>query len=437
MISSSIHRRGVLRGAAWSVTLPMLQSVRSASAGENTDGSSVTGAAAEEAEAIPAQRLVCIGSNLGLYRKALYPEDTGPDHGETPLLNPLRSWKDRLTVFSGLDHRAGNGHNNWDNFLCGKRIGSVSFDQIIARHLLESHPDGGHRFDSIQLCAGDIPRQRMVYNHQGVPRPMINRPSVIYQKLFVTDGNRRRVESWLAEGNSSLDAVAEQARDLQRRVGVEDRQTLDQYFESLRSVERRMRQSLTVRDRHPNLPPPPAADPIAPTMMLQCEAMMLDIIAMALQTDATPVATLFIAGLGQVFTLDGETLRAGYHALSHHGNDPDLIRDLIRVEQEHMRCLDRFASKLRECKDHRGRPLLDSTVVMFGTGMGDASRHSNRDLPTIVLGGGLRAGGHRAFDPQDDRTQLGNVFVSIGHQLGLPSDQFSEAVGGVEGLATA
>ena len=91
----------------------------------------------------------------------------------------------------------------------------------------------------------------------------------------------------------------------------------------------------------------PPYDPIAPTLMLECEQIMFDLIALALQTDSTRVATLFIAGLGQVFTLDGQTLRAGYHALSHHGNDPDLIRDLVRVETEHMKCLARFLTQLK------------------------------------------------------------------------------------------
>ena len=128
--------------------------------------------------------------------------------------------------------------------------------------------------------------------------------------------------------------------------------------------------------------------------MLECEQIMFDLMALALQTDSTRVATLFIAGLGQVFTLDGKTMRAGYHALSHHGNDPDMIRDLIRVETEHMRCLNRFLDQLKEKTDAEGRPLLDTTIVMFGTGMGDASRHSNRDLPTLVAGGGFQHGKH-------------------------------------------
>lgn len=162
---------------------------------------------------------------------------------------------------------------------------------------------------------------------------------------------------------------------------------------------------------------------------------MFDLMALALQTDSARVATLFIAGLGQVFTLDGQTLQAGYHALSHHGNDPDLIRDLIRVETEHMRCLDRFLTQLKQKTDHEGQPLLDSTVVMFGTGMGDASRHSNRDLPTLVAGGGFKHGQHIAGDLKDDSLLLGDVFISILKQMGIETDRFSNASHGVSNWA--
>ena len=164
--------------------------------------------------------------------------------------------------------------------------------------------------------------------------------------------------------------------------------------------------------------------------MLECEQIMFDLMALALQTDSTRIATLFIAGLGQVFTLDGKTLRAGYHALSHHGNDPDLIRDLVRVETEHMLCLNRFLNQLKEKTDTDGRPLLDTTIVMFGTGMGDASRHSNRDLPTLVAGGGFQHGQHIAN--ADNSLLLGDVFISILRQLGIETDSFSNATSGID-----
>ncbi|MEM6692566.1 MAG: DUF1552 domain-containing protein [Planctomycetota bacterium] len=411
-------RRTLLKSAGITLTLPMMPSLVS---GEEKS--------VEESDA-KAKRLVCIGSNLGLYRNALYPETTGKDYELTPLMQPLEAHVKDLTLFSGFDHRAGNGHKNWDNYLCGKRVGSMSLDQMVAEKI-----GGTTRLESMQLCAGDIPQQRMVFSRQGVPLPMINRPSVVYRKLFASADDLARQEYLLRSGQSALDVVQEDARLLKHRLGSDDQRKLQEYFTSLRELETRMTRQLThladgVQDVDYELP---AYDPMAPTMMLECEQIMFDLMALALQTDSTRVATLFIAGLGQVFTLDGETMRAGYHALSHHGNDPDLIRDLIRVETEHMRCLSRFLTQLKERTNEHGQPLLDSTVVMFGTGMGDASRHSNRDLPTLIAGGGLNHGSHVASDPSDERSdKLGNVFVSLLQHFGVETDTFSDVTGRVD-----
>ncbi len=410
-------RRSLLKGAGLTFALPCLESAQPL--------------AAEDSRAVDqpqtAKRLVCIGSYLGLHRPAFYPQQTGADYEPSPLLSKLASNRDDFTVFSGFDHQAANGHKNWDNYLCGKKIGDVSLDQIAAKKI-----GTRTRFDSIQLCAGDIPPQRMIFSHAGVPLPMINRPSVLYHKLFATADSRARSEYLLRSGKSALDLVSEDAKRLKKQVSQADRQKLSEYFTSLRELEDRMSRQLNhlaTSDVEVEYELP-TYDPVAPTLMLECEQIMFDLMALALQTDSTRVATLFIAGLGQVFTLDGKTMRAGYHALSHHGNDPDLIRDLIRVETEHMMCLNRFLNQLKEKTDAEGRPLLDTTVVMFGTGMGDASRHSNRNLPTLVAGGGFQHGKH--ISNSDQSHLLGDVFISILRQLGLETDSFSNASRGID-----
>lgn len=413
-------RRAFLKTGGLTLALPLMQQAKSKAA---------EGLAPSSENQPRAKRLICVGSNLGLYRPAFYPKTNGADYELTPLLAELREHRDSFTVFSGFDHRAGNGHKNWDNYLCGKTIGSESLDQIAASALCTSN-----RIPSMQLCAGDIPQQKMAFTRAGVPLPMVNRPSVIYNRLFASDEDRARSEHLLESGRSALDLVRQDARILEKSVGKEDREKLQEYFSSLRSLESRMTRQLDhLADDSVEVDYKlPAFDPIAPTLMLECEQMMFDMMKLALQTDATRVSTLFIAGLGQVFHLDGQTLQAGYHALSHHGNDPDLIRDLIRVEKEHMKCLNRFLCDLRSTTDENGQPLLDSTIVMFGTGMGDASRHSNRDLPTLVAGGGFQHGQHFSSDPSaNDGEMLGNVYVSILQQLGIETDAFSNASGRV------
>ena len=415
MYNSSLNRRQFLRAVGVSLALPTLGSLPKLSAATGISKQAAT-----------AKRLVCVGANLGLHGPSLFPKETGNNYSATPLLKDLIRHKDRLSLFSGLDHRAPNGHKHWDNYLCGRQVGDVSLDQIAAKKIGTST-----RFESLQLSAGKGSfRQKMVYNHQGIPLPMTERPSVVYQNLFGIPDDVHRTEYLLKSGHSSLDKVTGEAKRLQRRVSGEDKDKLEEYFSSVRDLEQRMgRQLKGLHEPRPVVDYQlPAHDPIAPTLMLENQALMYDLMALALETDSTRVITMFLPGLGQVFTLNGEMLSAGYHALSHHGNNPGLIADLIKVEAEHMRLLSGFLDQLGTKTDEEGKPLLDSTLVMWGAGMGDASRHSNANLPIILAGGGLKHGNHFAFDRDAlDAPLLGDLYVTLLQQLGIEAESFSNA----------
>lgn len=373
-----------------------------------------------------AKRLVCIGANLGLHAPSFYPKETGRDYGVTPLLKPLIRHRESFTLLSGLDHQANNGHNNWDNFLCGKKVGDMSLDQVAAEKTGTET-----RFGSIQLSAGKGSfRQSMVFNRQGVPLPMSERPSVVYQQLFGLPGDVDRTEYLIKSGRSSLDKVSGEAKRLQARVSAADREKLDEYFGSVRDFEQRMERQLKgLREPRPQVDYQlPEFDPIAPTLMLENQALMYDLMALALETDSTRVITMFLPGLGEVFTINGEVLSAGYHALSHHGNNPGLIKDLIKVEAQHMTLLSGFLDQLKAKTDSEGKPLLDSTMVLWGSGMGDASRHSNANLPVFLAGGGLKHGQHLAFDRDtSDSPLLGDLYLTMLQQMGVEADRFSNA----------
>ena len=138
--------------------------------------------------------------------------------------------------------------------------------------------------------------------------------------------------------------------------------------------------------------------------------------------------SFFLHGLGQVFTFDGKPVGSGYHGLSHHGNNPTMIRDLVKVETAHIHCLAGFLKQLKEKKNHEGKSLLDDTIVLLGTGMGDASRHSNANLPTLVAGGGFKHQGHVAVDrSKQDAPLLGDLYITLMQRLGMEVDSFSNA----------
>jgi len=407
--SGRLGRRQFLRAGATVVALPVLEAF---------------GASAVATQG--PRNFVAIGTYLGWHQNAFFPKQVGHDYELSPTLTPLAGLRDQFTVFSGLDHRAPNGHNAWSNFLCGMNPGSWSLDQMIADSIGQKT-----RYPSIELTAGSGEGpQAMSFTKQGVGLPQIDRPSVLYRRLFTSDADRARTEYLLTSGESSLDMVLDDANRLQRSLGPRDRAKLDEYFESLRAVEKRMERQIAALNE-------PAAtttyklpdyDPITPNLQIEAEGILYDLMALALESGQTRVMTMFLHGLGQVFSLDGRQLVAGYHGLSHHGNDPVMIRDLVAIETAHIHCLAAFLKQLQDKKTPEGKSLLDDTIVLVGTGMGDASRHSNTNLPTLVAGGGLKHGSHVAVDPkQAGAPLLGDLYVTLLQRLGVETERFSNA----------
>jgi len=404
-------RRNFLRSATATIALPALEAF---SAGSASSGGP--------------RNFVAIGTYLGWHQNAFFPKQTGKGYEMPTTLAPLSGHRDDFTVFSGLDHRAANGHEAWSNFMCGSSPRTFSLDQMIADQIGDKT-----RFPSIQLTAGSgeaSARKNMSYTREGVPLPMIQRPSVLYKKLFVSREERERTEYVLQSGRSSLDSVVEDAKRLQKGLPHADRSKLDEYFHSVRAVEKRMAQQLNTINEVIEEPDYklPNYDPVTPNLQIEAENIMYDLMTLAIDSGSTRVLTMFLDGLGQVFSIDGRALGSGYHGLSHHGNDPEMIRDLVSIETAHMHCLAGFLKQLKQKKTADGKSLLDDTVVLVGTGMGDASRHSNRNLPTLVAGGGFHDKGHVAIDPeQKDAPLLGDLYITLQQKLGLEVDRFSNA----------
>jgi hypothetical protein len=406
---TSINRRNFLKGATAMLAVPGLESL---------------GATAPHVTR--ARNFVAVGTYLGWHQNSFFPKQNGLQYEMPDTLMPLERLREDFTVLSGLDHRASNGHGAWSNFLCGNAPKTYSLDQMIADGI-----GNKTRFASLQLAAGmGEGNKAMSFTRRGIPLPMIRRPSVLYKTLFVSKEDRARSEYLLRSGKSSLDQVVDDAKRLQSALPQSDKDKLEEYFESLRAVEKRMGRQLEMIDQP--LPEPdyklPNYDPITPNLQIEAEEIMYDLMVLALDTGSTRVLSFFLDGLGQVFSLDGKALGSGYHGLSHHGNDPAMIRDLVAIETAHMHCFARFLKQLKEKKNAQGKSLLDDTVVLLGTGMGDASRHSNRNLPTLVAGGGIKHKGHVAINlKQKDAPLLGDLYITLMQRLGMETSQFSNA----------
>lgn len=411
--SAKQDRRHFLQGLGVSLALPMLESW------------GVSSAAASQAP-YPVKRIVCVGTYLGFHQSDFFPEQTGRRYDMPYVLEPLAGFRDRFSIFSGLDHRGRNGHEGWQAWMSGSATGSVSMDQLVAEHV------GHHtRYASLQLTCGTPPDvARLSFSKEGVALPMMGRPSVLYQTLFRSDSDRSRLEYVLRGNGSLLDDVLEESRTLKRKVSRRDQGKVDEYLASVRDVEKMVqKQEVWLGKPFPKTDYAlPSFDPVSPDQSLECESLMYDLMALALSTDSTRVMTFLVPGWSQVFEMGGRRLSAGYHGLSHHGNDPKKIADYNLIGREHVKRFARFVQKLQEHQDSDGQSLLQSTAIVYGSGMGDSNTHDNSNLPTLVAGGGFSHGHHWANDRSASHARmLGDLLLTLMQEMGMEIDSFAGA----------
>jgi hypothetical protein len=261
----------------------------------------------------------------------------------------------------------------------------------------------------------------------------VTRPSFVFKKLFLAGKADEQAQQMqrLQDGQSVLDVVMEKTMRLQRDLSGRDRDKLDQYFDAVREAERRLAKA-EAWEQKPK--PPVSADPprdepdgrkIVETMRL-----MYDVMHLALETDSTRFATYNISGMNAVPVISG--VDEDYHNLSHHGKDPNKIAQLTLVESALFQEFNGFLKKLHESTEAEGS-LLNSTMVLFGSNLGNASSHDTRNMPMLLAGGGFRHGQHLAFD-RSNNYPLPKLFVSMLQQLGMQTDAFGTGTGTMAGL---
>jgi hypothetical protein len=379
---------------------------------------------------VGSRRFVAIGNLLGFQTKELFPKTAGPAYEKTVLLEPLWENRHQMTLFRGLDHGVKGGHFAVHSFLSGilnseaqnRPDGNVTIDQYLAEEVgFET------RFPSLTVGSegGIHGGCQIAWTKSGVRVPPITGPAQLFERLFLSEApekQARRAQEHRLQG-SILDAALGEAKRLSGHANREDRRKLDEYLSSIRDVEKR----LQLRQRWSTQPKPKA--PIErPSNRNAVEdlALMYELIALALQTDSTRIATLEIGG---DFMPQHLGINKDHHGLSHHGNDPASIASLIAVERYQIEHFGKFLTRLSMIADG-DRSLLDSTTVLFGSGMGDANMHKNSDLPIILAGGGYSHGQFREVSREvSHKTPLCNLFVDIAQKMGVETDRFGNSTG--------
>ncbi len=412
-----IPRRTFLRGTGVAIAMPALECMLPVLV------------AAAPAQSVP-RRLVAINFELSFHPPNLIPERSGRDYELPPYLKSLADLRDNFTVISGTSHpQVDGGHAANKSWLTGApHPGAANFKNSISMDQLAAKTIGLQtRFAHLAMGGGGLS-----VSANGVQLPTHSYPSKYFQDLFL-DGHPSEKAlqlERLREGQSVLDTVLDGARRMRQRVSQRDQQKLDEYFTSVREAEQQLLKSQQWQQMpKPQVDAQPPSEIRDSNDIINRARQLYDVMYLALLTDSTRLITYSVGDSNAVATLPGVSMN--YHDLSHHGQDPEKLKQLAIIEAEHVKVFGNFTRRLKETQETDGT-LLDRTMLLLGSHM-HSGGHDNRNLPIILAGGGFQHGQHLAFD-QSDNYPLANLYVSMLQQLGLDVDRFASSTGTMTGL---
>lgn len=429
---TSISRRHFLRGAGVMLGLPLLDAMTPAFS-----------RAASTAKA--PRRFLGICNNLGLIPDNFFPakESAGRDYKASTYLDMLAQHRNDFTVMSGVWHPDVDGGHPADNcFLTaaphpgsGGFRNTISLDQYASEHIghLTRHP-------SLTLGVNVSQGSRSLsWTGSGVLIPCEEKASVVFKKLFLRGSPEEVKEQMrrLSLGQSVMDAVADQTKRLQRDVGRRDRERLDQYFTGVRDLEKRLEMTAQWEQKpKPVVKETQPEDPTDPKEYMDKVKLMYDMARLAFETDSTRLITLMLDSVNSpALELADTDITDGYHSLSHHGKNAAKLKQLEAIDRHHMKLLDGLFTGLK-ARTETGGTLLDNTMILYGSNLGNANTHVTTNLPVLFAGGGFKHGQHLAFD-RDKNYPLPNLFVNVLQRMGIEADHFSTSTGTMRGIEPA
>ncbi|HEY2588472.1 MAG TPA: DUF1552 domain-containing protein [Tepidisphaeraceae bacterium] len=444
-----LSRRTFLRGTGVAIALPWLEAM----APRVSFGAS--------SEAAPPVRMACLFFPNGAYPKAWTPTKAGADYDLPTCLEPLAPVKQDVLVLTGLDKAKshdGDGHYAKDaNFLTGLHVnktdgrdisaGGISMDQLAAQRIgartplpslevgvdpVDSGVDTNVGYTRLYACY-------ISWSAANIPVAKELNPRAVYERLF--DAKERSRKSALDDDRSLLDLALEDAHDLRRKLGRDDQVKVDEYLESVRSVEKQIEFAAKPDGRrwHPQAPAALTPPPEARVKDYQKHAeLMLDLIVLAFRTDQTRIASFMFANSvsNHNFGPYVDGVHGGHHEMSHHSNLEEKIRQYNLITQWHVAQFARMLQKMRDVKEGAGS-LLDNSLVLCGSGMSDGNRHNPADLPILVggRGGGAFAPGRHVASPEG--TPLCNLYLSMLNAMGVNVPRFGDSTGKLNEVESA
>ena len=443
-MNKGLTRRRALQGLGAMVALPWLESL------------AVAAPAATKAEAI--KRLAFIYVPNGVHLPDWFPAKEGALDKLPSILAPLKDYKDNLNIVGGLalDKARANGDGPGDHaramaaFLTGRqprkthgsdiRVGQ-SADQHVATTIgdktrfpsLELGIEGGAQAgncDSGYSCAYS---SNLSWRGENTPNAKEVNPKAVFDRLFGNGDSpeaKKAREKRNAENKSVLDFVLDDAKSLSTTLGQGDQRKLDEYLTSVREVEQSIaRLAKEGHEPKPTAKPAMAAPTGVPKEFGDHVKVMCDLMVLAFQTDLTRVITLPFANDGSNRSYKNIDVSDGHHDLSHHGKNDDKQAKLRKINTYHIELLAGLVGKLAAIKEANGKTLLQNSMIVYGSGIGDGDRHNHEDLPLLLLGNGagsIESGRYLRFK---DETPLMNLYLALFERMGAPAKSFGDSTG--------
>jgi len=434
LTKKSLSRRTMLRGLGATVALPMLDSM----------------IPALSAQAKPTMRLGWVYVSHGVIWSQWKPTKIGAGFELTPNLKPLEKLQGQFNVLTGLSHleadTKGDGSGDhtrasaawltgvhaYDRTRPGVEVKlATTADQLAAQVLGKNSP-----IQSIELSV-DTPSQgscdsgdcfyvnTVSWRNPSTPNMTENQPRVVFERLFGDGGSQAQRMARTKKAGSILDSVAQEAADLANTLGNSDRSKLGEYLDSVREVEQRIQNAEKQGGESIDLPDRPIG---IPDSFDQYCKLMFDLEVMAYRADITRVTSMILARelSGRAYPMIG--IPGQHHNISHHRDDADLMSQKARIDTYHVQMLSYFLEKMASTPDGDGS-LLDHSLIMYGSGMGNGNLHRHSDMPVLLagkLGGKFKTGYH--FDYKMD-TPMANLLVTILDKAGVPIEKMGDSTG--------
>ena len=439
LTKKALPRRTFLRTVGATMALPMLDAMIPAAT------------AASKTPLGQAKRLGFVFMPMGCDESRWTPGSEGDLSQLSPILQSLEPVKDQLSVLTNMElanaypgsHATSNSsflsaakarHTEGNDYYLGTTVDQVAAKQLGLHTQLPSLELSMDLMQTVGQCDNGyacVYQNNLSWSTPTTPLPAEAHPRMVFESLFGDGGSAQKRQAALKERASLLDAFRQDVARLKRDLGAADRARMDDYLETIREVERRIQQAEASVGEHPL---PDLDRPIGvPAAYADHARLMFDLQCLAYQGDVTRVITFQLARETSNRTYPEIGVPDPHHPLSHHGNDPDKIARMAKINQFHVSLFSEYVQKLKATPDGDGS-LLDSTLLLYGSGIGNPNIHDHTNLPTLVAGGaatGMRGNRHVRYHQP---TPLANLHLSLLDRVGVRLDAFADSDGKLEEL---